>query len=783
MRTNIVVFLTTILLVIIAAMTIQPSLEAHAKTYTISTTSKPANTTYTKYKSYNNDTKHYYLVRSYLEKIEEDGGGTLVLKKGKYTISNTLYVPTAATLKMSTGVNIVKGTTTGNASFNPSKTIFQIIDIYTATLQKGTAAEYDGAHKVKIIGSGTATIDLNNSAKSHGIIMAHANSVQIQGIHFKNNNTGSFIQIAGSKNVTVTDNTFEDASSKTKIPAILLETAAANATTYKVSWNEYDNTPNTTIKIINNKFKNQYAALQTASYMDGKLQKSVIIQQNKFSNIWTEALRMVNWYKPLIENNHFEMSGQKSAATIIAIGVTNPTIKKNRFISSAKPLSFEAFSDANDALVNVLSLANKRDLASNMGQGLTNYEIILPAGDYNNTGDTVEFSNMSDLNKDVYYFNDDMEPLNKSYPYRPSYNNQTRTYYVLRSIMEQLEEQGGGKIVIEKGDYTITNSLFVPSNVTIELQDGVTLYKGIDSGAVTMPASNSIFQFVAPSKGSVKGSVGGFNGSQNIKLYSEGRATIDLQEKFFSFAVIMAHTKNISFENIDFKNMNSGHFIELDASKDVLIDHCRFIGSVSVDNMTKEAINLDTPDLATKGFSSSWSNFDRTATEDIVIQNSQFITLDRAIGTHKYSGDGVIQGVAYKSMPHTRVTIRNNIFEDIRNDAIRAMNWDHPIIEGNTFKHIGGQDKGKRAILSSGSYSPLFQNNDFSHVGRAMQFFPWKNSVNAVEYAIIYDKLPAASLRALETNKGKDLDEYFIRISAKYKVYTNPKKVQFKQYW
>ena len=58
-----------------------------------------------------------------------------------------------------------------------------------------------------------------------------------------------------------------------------------------------------------------------------------------------------------------------------------------------------------------------------------------------------------------------------------------------------------------------------------------------------------------------------------------------------------------------------------------------------------------------------------------------------------------------------------------------------------------------------------------------MQFLPWRNNVNAEEYEIIYDRLDEEAIRALETNIGKDLDEYFIRISDQYLVYTNPKKV------
>jgi hypothetical protein len=33
------------------------------------------------------------LLRSYLERLEKNGGGKLILKKGTYKITNTLYIP------------------------------------------------------------------------------------------------------------------------------------------------------------------------------------------------------------------------------------------------------------------------------------------------------------------------------------------------------------------------------------------------------------------------------------------------------------------------------------------------------------------------------------------------------------------------------------------------------------------------------------------------------------------------------------------------------------------
>ena len=64
----------------------------------------------------------------------------------------------------------------------------------------------------------------------------------------------------------------------------------------------------------------------------------------------------------------------------------------------------------------------------------------------------------------------------------------------------------------------------------------------------------------------------------------------------------MRHNKNITLDGITFKNMKYGHFIEMDASKNVTVNNCTFTGYKASKRHTSEAINLDTPDKKTKGF-------------------------------------------------------------------------------------------------------------------------------------------------------------------------------------
>lgn len=48
---------------------------------------------------------------------------------------------------------------------------------------------------------------------------------------------------------------------------------------------------------------------------------------------------------------------------------------------------------------------------------------------------------------------------------------------MIRSYLEKLEELGGETIILEAGTYSITNTLYVLSNVSLILKDGVVIKK------------------------------------------------------------------------------------------------------------------------------------------------------------------------------------------------------------------------------------------------------------------------------------------------------------------
>lgn len=748
------------LIFIIGAFFLQSEeVQAKAITYTISPTTKPINKAYLKYKGYNSSTKHYYLLDSYLKKIESNGGGTLVLKKGTYTVSNVLYIPSNTTIKLQNGATLKKGTSTGKASFNASKTLFQFV-----TSKKANAYEsikkYNGSKNITIQGTGKAIIDLNNASKSPAIVMAHAQNVTIKGIQFQKNNQASIVHVIGSKNVTLTNNKFLNAKAGTNLATIRLESATDSSAVYYLHWNNPDSTVNQKVSIKSNTFENQYAAIKTTAMEDGKYQREIVIAQNIFKKMQHNSIYMTAWNKPQIYKNTFNDELNKAKETIVIRATQYPVVKANDFKHSKTILTFKNVADS--VIENKLSASNKKDLATNQGTGVSNYSIKL------SKDEQVAFLSLDPILEPVrdFEFDKNTVPLNKSYEKRATYAETTKSYYALRSILERLETLGGGTLVIKKGDYTITNNLYVPSNVTIELEDGVILRKALASGVDGLTASASLFQLVPPSKADGSDKVGGFNGTKNVKIYSKGRATIDLQGVKPSFAIVIGHNENITIQNIDFINVNGGHFLEIDAAKNVLVDNATFTNNLVASNSSaNEAINLDTPDALTKGFNVKWSNMDRTGNENITIQNSIFQNMVCSIGTHQMSGEAEINGIKYTSEPHKDVKIINNTFIDSRSEAIHMMNWEKPVIKNNKFLNNGILNSEKNGIVSKGAHYPTIQNNHFEAMGVPIKFATGQNGNNAKEYAKVYNLFTETNLKDLATNTGTNLLSYSISIS------------------
>lgn len=308
-------------------------------------------------------------------------------------------------------------------------------------------------------------------------------------------------------------------------------------------------------------------------------------------------------------------------------------------------------------------------------------------------------------------------PFKNKYKTYSTYNKYTSQYYMIRSYLEQLESTGGGTLTFKKGTYTVPAVLYVASNITIKLNDGVVIKKSNVTNTTKLLPSCSLFQFVAPSKINTKYTE--YNNSKNIKLIGVNNAVIDMTNALKgkkSTSVVMGHNKNITIENINFKNLAYGHFFEMDATRNALIKNCTFENSYSILKSIAEGtantgggmINLDTPDKLTKGFTQNWTSYDCTANKDVTFINCSFVNGQYGIETHQYS----------ENHPHENVVITKCKFMNITRYAVQMLNWKNPQLINNKISVVGvgitaPKDNISYGIYCSGVTQPVIKNNVF----------------------------------------------------------------------
>jgi hypothetical protein len=209
--------------------------------------------------------------------------------------------------------------------------------------------------------------------------------------------------------------------------------------------------------------------------------------------------------------------------------------------------------------------------------------------------------------------------------------------------------------------------------------------------------------------------------------------------------------------------MFSGHFIELDASKRVVIENNIFQNHKTSRTGMKEAINIDTPDKSTGGIHVIWTSYDCTPNLDVIIRNNSFTNLERAIGTHKYS----------EGKYHENIQILDNTIDITTSDAIRIINWKKPTITGNNISNVNSGDSTDRAILASGIIHPVIKGNTFIDSARPIQLMPWKNRNAGSQYDITYNEVDNTDITLLLQNYLVRVGEPFIRVNELYEVFTS----------
>lgn len=695
--------------------------EAKAKKYTISTKTTPIDKKIKKKKTYNKNTKHYYTIQSYLNKLSKKGG-TLKLKKGTYKIPCTLYVPSNVKIQCNSGVKLLKTSKTGTKKLKSTKFMFQLIS-ESKSKKKAKTAKYKASANVSIKGSGTVKIDMGKISGATAIYAGHAKGFTVSNIQFRNKNNSNYIWIEGSNNVSVTKCKFYGGTDKTSVKsqlAIRLETINKTINGFSGKWSKMDNTVNNKINISGNTFYAMNSCIGTTKHVSvsGKgvsYQKGISITGNTFRDTAKYVVYGIDWYTPSITGNKMIKTAGKAPAVnfVRGLGMVNPLIKSNIITSCEYAMYFDTAKNSGSGstmapYTSVISPASALEMENNTISNLTHYYVPL------NGARLFYFKNKTDKN---FTISMNTLPYREKYMDEPNYASK-KVYYVFRSYMEQLEYAGGGTVTVEPGTYEVTNNICIPSNVIVNLKDGVIMRKGTNKTA-DVAYAKSVFTLVPPSKDGTKATVTGYNGSNNVKLLGTGSARIDCADVVSSMAIVMGHTRNVTIRGITFTNQNGLHFIELNSSNNVVVENCSFIvfRPDAQKRSYKECINVDGTDEVTEGFNYDWSAHDKTVCKDIYIRNNSFRNIGTAVGSHTYSANGS------QLLYHENVQVTGNVIDNTYNAAVRALNWKNCVIRDNIFKNTQSLEDGKLndkgnqtryvAVFLRGVINPLVTKNTF----------------------------------------------------------------------
>lgn len=607
-----------------------------------------------------------------------------------------------------------------------------------------TYTAYNGVHDVTIEGpaSGTAVIDKNYIAGST-ITIAHTSNVTVRNITFKNMNAslGHFIELDASQNTLIENNTFTGYKTTKGIAAkeaINIDLPDKNTGGFNAVYTSYDCTPNKNVTIQKNVFKNLMAAVGSHMYTNDKMHTNIKILNNQMKDCDYYAIRAMNWDTPIIQNNTISGIGNRDDGEAILLqGVKNPTISNNT-VGDAQYFMKIMTAKYNEESLDKSNPNYKKLLAYKEVVNNFKYEDCERLGFYNNTlQDTLKNHCIKYKNKDsASYAYWDMEQSSEfvittaSAPYMNSVDvektDSTYWYEVFKSYLEQLEKIGGGKITVKAGTYTISNTLFIPSNTTIELENGAVLKKGT--------ATKRLMVILDPAQKELEGTLSAYGGAKNVTITGSG--TIDLGGVADMKAIDCPQSSNVTLDGITFTGGNAITYLRLYSANDVKVKNCKFVGNAN-ENCGITVV----------------AAFGNVPCKSVTVDGCSFDKLKYSICTTKKDS---ISGVYQEN-----ITITNSIFTNGSGHYVQAYGWKNIAFKNNQLTGLGTD--GIYGINIVGSQNGLaVTDNIFTNfavavkVGTDVEKWP-SNGVTEEEYTVIRNQNTYNSVTEQVAGQGAQL--------------------------
>lgn len=229
-----------------------------------------------------------------------------------------------------------------------------------------------------------------------------------------------------------------------------------------------------------------------------------------------------------------------------------------------------------------------------------------------------------------------------------------------QAIQSALNAVGDISVVWFPPKNYICNGVKVNSNTTI-------LGYGASLKATT--ADNAM-------RNNADGATGGYSANQNISIRGLDFCSTN---SYNCTLLTFGHSNNITIADCSFHDISGWHMIEINGSRDVLIENCKFYnyGSASATNCT-EILQLDA--MGESGWFPWFGPYDGTISQYVTIQNCTF-DLTNSMPSNSMRKPCAIGNHSYVSWNARNINIINNIIRG--RNGISAVSLNEAVIDGN----------------------------------------------------------------------------------------------------
>lgn len=238
---------------------------------------------------------------------------------------------------------------------------------------------------------------------------------------------------------------------------------------------------------------------------------------------------------------------------------------------------------------------------------------------------------------------------------------QNESVYIQNAI-DAVSASGGGTVFIPKGTYNINTTLRIKSYVKILCDADAVIKRAADISALVVNSTLAVTAYNGDKFWEIDGGI-----------WDSAGATYPSEHTTIAFG----HCQNVTIKNATFRNIKDAHFIEINSSNHAKVLNCVFTDYTGTTEQLQIDMAMDNVRFPWSEANGTPTTYDNTVCDEILISGNVFINGVRGVGSHSF-----VTGFTHKN-----IKIVDNHFENLSLEAIRGLNYEGVLIEGNSFKN------------------------------------------------------------------------------------------------